>query len=61
MPPRMCTSVKLVILHTLHKEGRKQEENRGAIFEATYTGIRNMWDGSWTCHFLLSFIGFRDS
>ena len=33
MPPRMCTSVKLVHLHTLHKERRKQEENRGAIFE----------------------------
>ena len=61
MPPRMCTSKKLVHLHALHKEGGKQEESRGTIFEATYTGIRNMWDGSWTCHFLLSFIGFRDS
>ena len=33
MPPRMCTSAKLVNLHALHKEGRKQEEIGGAILK----------------------------
>ena len=33
MPPRICTSAKLVNLHTLHKDGGKQEESRGAILK----------------------------
>ena len=33
MPPRMCTSAKLVNLHALHKDGGKQEESRGAILK----------------------------
>ena len=33
MPPRMCTSAKLVNLHALHKDGGNQEESRGAILK----------------------------